>query len=666
MAYITLVIFLLPQLSWSSSLTFLSADTTQIVVSLTPDPSSDLVALYEVYVRKGSDEWKRAAVLTPPNSVAVVTNYDGDSLEAFVEYSFKAEGVKGDGSLSSSSEVYCLTVEEPISLIKSRVKYSESIMRNEETEIVLEAYTSSGAKKIMGGDIIYLNITNGCRKGPNIKCIRLTPGEPYYSNDVLSQPKIIRMEDNRNGTYTAKYTITEKTGYISLTFSKITNGKLYGECFAGRDLEAEKIDTLLTEEFDFFWADGENVCGGRDGDVSIQWVGKIVAPLTKTVSFKAETDDETNITIDNEVVLEVFWETEEGDDVGEFDFVKDAMYDISVRFYEGPDKAFVRLWWDLNSSGDYELVTSQYFWYPQEVADVLYVEVVCEECPEGRYNLGQGCLCDGECNRLCTSCFGPAIGQCHECRSEVPNVAMVQAATCGCRRGYYYDDSDGIGLEEYCKPCGSFCSHCVDSSKCLVCSGSDGIRMSGGECKCNVPGYMVYENKETGNEECVKCHPLCSACFGPSATQCYSCSETPGTFLLGKSTCGCAWGYYDVSSESCAPCHALCSSCFGPSNAQCSACLHSHRVEDDPSLCVSHCALLDGYYFDRGVCRSNVLVVVGCHYSCESCYGGGEESCLACRELGKVLEGGKCENECSPGHLAVLGICHSISPPMLE
>eukprot|EP00826_Nyctotherus_ovalis_P039564 TRINITY_DN3813_c0_g5_i1.p1 TRINITY_DN3813_c0_g5~~TRINITY_DN3813_c0_g5_i1.p1 ORF type:complete len:365 (+),score=49.62 TRINITY_DN3813_c0_g5_i1:135-1229(+) len=328
MAYITLIFLLLPQLSLSSFLTFLSADANQIVISLTPDSSSDLVALYEVYVKKGSDMWKKAAILTPPNSIAVVANYGGDLLEAFVEYSFKAEGIKDDGSLSSSSEVYYITVEKPIfyatiSLIKSRVKYSESITRNEEAEVVLEAYTSSGVKKTMGGDIVYLNITNGCRKGPNIHCIRLTSDEPYYSDDVLLQPKVLEMEDNRDGTYTAKYTIIEKTA----------------ECFAGTDLEAGRIEVLLTEEFDLYCADGDVVCGGRDGDVSIQWVGKIVSPLTKTVSLKAETDNETNTTINSEAVLEVFWGTEEEDKVGEFDFVKDVMYDISIRFYEGPEKA---------------------------------------------------------------------------------------------------------------------------------------------------------------------------------------------------------------------------------------------------------------------------------------------------------------------------------------
>lgn len=228
----------------------------------------------------------------------------------------------------------------------------------------------------------------------------------------------------------------------------------------------------------------------------------------------------------------------------------------------------------------------------------------CSECPEGKFNSAEGSTsCEGTCNRMCSKCFGTGRDQCYKCREEIPNVTALGAMTCGCERGHYYDEAENIGPEEYCRPCENFCSYCVEAKMCLACIEHHGIQLINGECKCSVPGYTLHTSQETARKECTKCHPLCIACHGAAATQCDSCSELRGAFLVRPNTCSCSAGrYYESSAEKCEVCHPLCSSCFGPSNRECGNCAYGLVVEGEANMCVAYCE--EGYYLDHKVCKS--------------------------------------------------------------
>lgn len=120
-----------------------------------------------------------------------------------------------------------------------------------ETEVTLQAYTGSGIEKNTGGDAIYLNITNGCEKLTEPYCQRLSSSHIYYTNDVLDNPIVIKMTDNKDGTYTTKYIVINKAGYISLSLFKAENEELYGECFTEMEWKGNAINLMRTGLFDF-------------------------------------------------------------------------------------------------------------------------------------------------------------------------------------------------------------------------------------------------------------------------------------------------------------------------------------------------------------------------------------------------------------------------------
>eukprot|EP00826_Nyctotherus_ovalis_P008032 TRINITY_DN12073_c0_g1_i2.p1 TRINITY_DN12073_c0_g1~~TRINITY_DN12073_c0_g1_i2.p1 ORF type:complete len:294 (-),score=34.62 TRINITY_DN12073_c0_g1_i2:46-927(-) len=273
---------ILPYALLASSLTFLSYSTAQILISITPQDSTNH---YKLRMRdNSSEEWKFAVTLTPPNNIVAVKSYDDAPLSSAVTYTFEAMELDDWGAevVPADNSSITIRVGDPVSLEKSEVQYSELVYLEEETVVTLEAYTSSGARKTIGGDVIYLNVTNGCKKGLNIYCVRLGSNDLYYSNNVLSQPLLKRMTDHKNGTYKAKYTITEteNTGYISLIFLKMTNGKIYGECFADKDFTKAPIEKMLGNEFGFFWKSNKIICGNKSLNVNTRWVGAVPVSYT--------------------------------------------------------------------------------------------------------------------------------------------------------------------------------------------------------------------------------------------------------------------------------------------------------------------------------------------------------------------------------------------------
>lgn len=433
LTFTLLLVFFKSSLS-ASSLTFLSCNTAQIVVRLDPGDSLNLVTHYNLYARKGSEsEWKLVEKLIPPGNVAVLSSCDGVPFSSGDTYTFVAEGMKSNDEtcVDEKSDNVQITLEDPISLADSKVIYEEIIRVNQETEVRLDAYTSEGVKKHEAREVIYLNITNGCKKGPNIHCVRLSSGDSYYSDDVLDQHKIIRMEPGELGTYTAKYTITENTGYISLIFIRMTNGQIFGECFANRDLEAERIGTMYTEYLDQEWLPGNPVCGDKQAPATILWTGKISPPVTKLIALYANTDDQVSIYIDNQAVLSVNQSSTNLEKYGEYPFDKDVMHDIVIDYFQEHDEAHMQFHWDLEDPDNLEVVDPKYFWYPSEFRNILYVKVTT--CGKGFYQNSEGAC--AECDFRCAECTGGGLEDCTACDTAHDQIS-VSTPPCACDQGY--------------------------------------------------------------------------------------------------------------------------------------------------------------------------------------------------------------------------------------
>jgi proprotein convertase subtilisin/kexin type 5 len=73
-------------------------------------------------------------------------------------------------------------------------------------------------------------------------------------------------------------------------------------------------------------------------------------------------------------------------------------------------------------------------------------------------------------------------------------------------------------LNDHCELCPDSCLTCSNLKNCLTCI--DQLVLLNNQCVEECPdGYYLY------NRECLKCHPICNNCKGPSEDDCKSCSK---------------------------------------------------------------------------------------------------------------------------------------------
>jgi len=212
------------------------------------------------------------------------------------------------------------------------------------------------------------------------------------------------------------------------------------------------------------------------------------------------------------------------------------------------------------------------------------------------------------CHRLCKQCHGPTRDDCDECRTDtIPLLKPIEGNSCLCLEGNFDDDQKTLRTE-YCQPCHEFCAKCdVTKDNCSECIDNNGIANVNSKCLCDRIGYFVYQNTTINKEQCVRCHPLCTKCFGPYNTQCNGCDISVGAIDVGSKTCECLpHNYYDKTEQRCVPCDALCGNCIGPGSKECTNCnqYNAYSVIDQPKWCVISCTELDGYFKYEKMCAS--------------------------------------------------------------
>eukprot|EP00826_Nyctotherus_ovalis_P002533 TRINITY_DN10508_c0_g2_i4.p1 TRINITY_DN10508_c0_g2~~TRINITY_DN10508_c0_g2_i4.p1 ORF type:complete len:339 (-),score=13.38 TRINITY_DN10508_c0_g2_i4:92-1108(-) len=219
-------------------------------------------------------------------------------------------------------------------------------------------------------------------------------------------------------------------------------------------------------------------------------------------------------------------------------------------------------------------------------------------CPRGNYE---------KINFLCLPCPVNTYEENHECNPCPPNEyqPLEGQTNCPCSASNGYMKQEGS--HQVCETCYELCSKCEDDPQnCQACFNLPGVIQTSNRCHCNPEGFYLYHNPEFNKDECRQCHPLCSSCYGPSSSECYSCNSFKGAANFHDTVCECsARFYYDNHTEDCRPCNTLCRSCTGPSSHECVGCLDSFEVNGNKSLCVHNCDSLDRHYNDNGVCKRN-------------------------------------------------------------
>ncbi|KAJ2927120.1 hypothetical protein H1R20_g10018, partial [Candolleomyces eurysporus] len=291
-----------------------------------------------------------------------------------------------------------------------------------------------------------------------------------------------------------------------------------------------------------------------------------------------------------------------------------------------------------------------------------------QPCPAGSFSDGSSCV---GCSDLCETCNAAGDGGCLTCAVGFfmsPNGRCVQADNNGICSG-----SDGLiadNIKRVCDTCPNKCSSCqipnfsrastISELQCTECL--PGSFLFNGKCVDTCPDRTFVNPQD--NRSCIPCSSSCGTCAG-SADFCLTCT---GNLLASDGQCvsTCPSGTFTPTPESntpagtCLKCHPDCQTCSGPSFNQCSTCPTSRPVLSTVTgatsgRCLPTCN--KNQYFDATTktCQS-------CDGNCASCSGPGANSCLSCQNSRQIVKGGQCvDASCSSGTGVIpgLGVCLS-------
>lgn len=163
-----------------------------------------------------------------------------------------------------------------------------------------------------------------------------------------------------------------------------------------------------------------------------------------------------------------------------------------------------------------------------------------------------------------------------------------------------------------------------------------------------------FESREQA--ECLRCHPDCALCTGPSSGECAACADPDASLYHGECAGSCPSHHYrDALTGECAgrshgcdrwlfmptltnppppfptACDESCRSCAGPHADSCTSCRQDHRLDG-----LGRCARPAGacpphQYAERdGECPP-------CHTDCRGCWGPSSSHCLSCSQRRLLL-----------------------------
>jgi len=572
-----------------------------------------------------------------------------------------------DKSISSEAEIN-VTIDHPVSLADSDIIITPSspnageeitITLHAKIRLVLNDIINLNPKNI-GGDMIFVNITNTCIEGEDFLCHSNTTN----TKDILDKPEVIKMEDNHNGIYLAKYTVPPKAGTITMSFYRMENENMIRyQCYTLNSNGTYELGNHFGTKVHNSLP-GEDICRDEINGALSRWIGKILIPITKKVTISLDCRPRCDLFIDGES-FEATSENNYKSSISK-DLEANRMYDIRVEYWESQYSSF-QLKWDYLTG--FSPIWTDFIWQPAEIKsdDILI------KCPPFSYESQDGSCVSSTIRSLnqvqcpdpyCYICFPHDRTVCSECLDGM--ALTLIAGKCLCTRGQYmrkssdgsytcsncpintYNDNPGTNtsciecsngrynIQEgsfFCTlNCHKFCSKCFGGNRnqCSECKESEtSVTLVGNTCECK-SGY--YFN--SSSNDCLPCDKFCAECT--SLTNCTRCKDSKKT-ISDSGLCECDEGYSEYNEE-CIKCHIFCKTCTGPSKTECSSCkggaiLTEHRT----------CSCPPHQYYDpfKRKCER-------CHPSCSSCIGIEKDSCTNCRENYLFLQG-QCIEQCQDG-----------------
>ena len=164
------------------------------------------------------------------------------------------------------------------------------------------------------------------------------------------------------------------------------------------------------------------------------------------------------------------------------------------------------------------------------------------------------------CSTSCSSGTGLNVKTspftCVTCNSSAGQFYNSMSGQCECSPGYFLISS----VSQICTLCSAkLCSICNPSSPsvCQTCVSGASLQFTG-ECICN---YGLFSS----NNSCTSCGSKCTGC--DSTGRCLGCSDSKRD---ATKDCNCTDGFYDNGGASCLACSSNCKTCS--SSNVCNSC----------------------------------------------------------------------------------------------
>ena len=461
----------------------------------------------------------------------------------------------------------------------SEVIYDNPVWLNENNEVIIRA----------SGSIIYAQVTDACEMRDNSRCRKISCNEQGCEPSFIEDSQIKLAGINPTG-YSGRYKIRNNIeGYVTISVYVMTHG-LIGYCYKGpNNFTGQYEAKTYPDSIKDGWTDDLGCWEGTDM-ISVKLMGKLFIPEEGLYKFILESIGDCHLTINDNTSIK----TPEGF-VTLSKLLTEGYHDFLIICPRQVEEPTFSLLWITPSSDNKEIgIQLNSLRY---VTSMFVSEKIKVTCDKG-YHLPK-----------------TKTGRCVKCPPGQYNDLPGQDKCRECPRGTYADDEEPVS----CKKCpkGTYNDRTgqYGISNCTVCEKMTYNEHEGAlECKpCLVGTY----SDDVGATHCSNCHPLCKACFGPSNTQCLSCTNT-----VDLETCGCSPEAYGDNSI-CQLCSNACLGCYGPTNSDCIKCnTPEGYLEGNLGKChLKICA--DGTYFDTERAQCSI-----CGSLCKSC--DGKDSCVEC------------------------------------
>jgi hypothetical protein len=251
-----------------------------------------------------------------------------------------------------------------------------------------------------------------------------------------------------------------------------------------------------------------------------------------------------------------------------------------------------------------------------------------------------------ECTSPCQTC-GNKASECRSCFLPSPNPFLLSVQCVNkCPDGFFKSI-----LSASCEPCHPRCSQCSgpSASECLKCDPS--LYFSEFRCLTTCPGQTIPSDiliSNTSDKFCARnrsCDLTCLTC-GVDPKLCFVCQPNWSLDPISRRCFNnerCSSGYFfNPISKTCDSCTINCATCQGLAE-NCTSCpTYTYNQFLNMGLCVESCP--------TGLFSDELMNCKRCSNNCATCQKT-NDYCTSCptNTTGKFLEYGTCLSNCSSG-----------------